>query len=359
MHEWIVAAEGGTLVLLGAGASAPSLPVSRELTGLVIDSMNERLADRQDYLTRAWELAREHLRGTSNIEEFYSSLADVEHQDDDTTRFWVKEWVPLPEVLATDGDGVNGKQAFGFLAHMVQKSVMTILAQRTEAADKSYLHPLVSADLRGIVTLNYDLMVEKAAIAVGRPYTTGAEEWDGGIRWFADDLLDDVLPVLKLHGSLSWRQTRVVVGAPLPIVAFEEVGGNGLGAGKLLARLDEPAIFGLSGKMSPYDPYPALRTEFERMLEDVELLVVVGFSFWDAHITAPIRRWLALDQRRRLIVVDPNFDPATTPIRVLVDALSLDCVIEGNPTLAAGLGIDRMRVLTMTAAEGLNNLFAP
>lgn len=358
MHEWIAAAEGRTLVLLGAGASAPSLPVSSELTALVIESMNKRLDDQPGYLKRAWELAREQLRGTSNIEEFYSSLADVEHQDDDTTRYWVKEWVPLPEVLATDGDGVNGRQAFGFLAHMVQNSVMTILAQKTEAADKSYLHPLVSADLRGIVTLNYDLMVEKAAADAGRQYTTGATEWDGGIRWFPD-FADDVLPVLKLHGSLNWRETRVVVGAPLPIVAFEEVGGNGLGAGKLLARLDEPAIFGLSGKMSPYDPYPALRAEFDRMLEDVELLVVGGFSFWDAHITAPIRRWLALDQRRRLIVVDPYFNPATTPIRVLVDALCLECVIEGKPTLAAGLGIDRMRVFTMTAAEGLDALFAP
>lgn len=358
MHEWVAAANGKTLVLLGAGASAPSLPVSRELTGLVIESMNQRLRDQNDYLRRAWEAAREQLRETSNIEEFYSSLADVEHQSDDTTRYWVQEWVPLPEALPTDGDGVSGRKAFGFLAHMVQNSVMTILAQKTEVADKSYLHPLVTADLRGIVTLNYDLMIEKAAAEAGRAYTTGAEEWDGGIRWFANDLGGDVLPVLKLHGSLNWRETRVVIGSPLPIVGFEEVGGDGLGAGKLVARLDQPAIFGLAGKMSPFDPYPALRGEYDRMLEDVELLVVVGFSFWDAHITAPIRRWLALDDRRKIIIVDPYFNTATTPIRVLVDALCLDCMIEGSPTLAARLGIDRMRVLPVSAAEGLGVLFA-
>ncbi|WP_165070391.1 hypothetical protein [Marisediminicola senii] len=46
----------------------------------------------------------DQLQGTSNIEEFYSSLADVEHQDADTTRFWVHEWAALPEVLDTDGD---------------------------------------------------------------------------------------------------------------------------------------------------------------------------------------------------------------------------------------------------------------
>jgi hypothetical protein len=86
---------------------------------------------------------------------------------------------------------------------------------------------------------------------------------------------------------------------------------------------------------------------------------VVGFSFWDAHITAPIRRWLALDARRRIIIVDPYFDAATTPIRALVDALCQGCMIEGNPTLAVGLGINRMQVLAVTAAEGLDELFAP
>lgn len=284
MHNWVAEAEGKTLVLLGAGASAPSLPVSRELTELVIDSITARRGDRSDYLNRAWELVLEQLKGTSNIEEFYSSLADVEHRDDDTTRFWVEKWVPLPLVLPSDGDSVSGRQAFGFLAGTVRNTVMAILAEKTEVADKSYLYPVVNADVRGIVTLNYDLMVEAAAIEVGRLFTTGATEWDGGVRWFADDLGDDVLPVLKLHGSLNWRETRVVVGSPLPIVGFEEVDGNGLGSGKVLARLDEPAIFGLSGKMSPYDPYPALRDDLDRMLEDVVLLVVVGFSFWDAHI---------------------------------------------------------------------------
>lgn len=162
MHDWVAAAGNETLVLLGAGASAPSLPVSADLTALVIASMDKQLVNHPGYLGRAWAMARQQLSGTVNIEEFYSSLADVEHQDEDPTRFWVKEWMPLPETLPTDQDGVSGGKAFGFLAHMVQQSVMTILAKRTEAADKSYLYPLVNSDLRGIVTLNYDLMLEKA-----------------------------------------------------------------------------------------------------------------------------------------------------------------------------------------------------
>lgn len=357
VHEWVADAAGKTLVLLGAGASAPWLPVSAGLTELVIASITKQLDDHPGYLGRAWRTALERLHNTSNIEEFFSSLSDVAHQDSDTTRFWVKEWVPLPEVLSSDGEDVDVRQSFEFLAGMVQSTVMSILACKTEAADKSYLYPLVDADLRGIVTLNYDVMVERAAAEAGRRYTTGATEWGGGMQWFADDIGDDVLVVLKLHGSLSWRATRVVVGPPLPVLGFEEVGGDGLGAGRILARLDQPAIFGLSGKMSPSDPYPALRREFDRMCEDVELLVVVGFSFWDAHVTEPIRRWLALDDRRRIIVVDPNFDTSTTPIRVLVDALCRECTINGNPTMAVDLGIDRMRVLRSTSADSLATLF--
>lgn len=360
MHEWVAAAANGkTLVLLGAGASAPSLPVSAGLTKLVIASVTEQLKDHPGYLGRAWKLVVERLQGTTNIEEFYSSLADVEHQSEDTTRFWIEKWVELPEVLDTDVDGGDPHQSFGFLAGMVEQTVMSILAEGAEVADTSYLHPLVTADLRGIVTLNYDLMIEKAAREAGRDYTTGATEWDGGVQWFADDLGDDVLPLLKMHGSLNWRQTRPAVGAPLPIVGYEEVGGNGLGVGKLLARLDSPAIFGLSGKLSPYDPYPALRREFYRMRDDVELLVVIGFSFWDAHVTAPIRRWLALDDRRKIIVVDLYFNPDTTPIKEWVRVLCSEGVVDGQPTMAHDWGVDRMRVLRVPAAEGVAALFAP
>lgn len=357
MHEWIAAAEGKTLVLLGAGASAPSLPVSAGLTELVIASVTEQLKDHPGYLGRAWKLVVERLQGTTNIEEFYSSLADVQYQDQDTTRFWVNEWVELPAVLETDVDGGDPHQSFGFLAGMVESTVMSILAEGAERADTSYLHPLVTAPLRGIVSLNYDLMIEKAAREAGRKYTTGATEWDGGVQWFADELGDDVLPLLKMHGSLNWRETRPAVGGPLPIVGYEEVGGNGLGAGALVARLDSPAIFGLSGKLNPIDPYPALRREFYRMRDDAELLVVIGFSFWDAHITIPIRRWLALDDRRKIIVVDPYFDTAKTPIKEFVRVLCPECTIDGQPTMALDLGIDRMRVLRLTAAEGIAALF--
>ena len=122
-------------------------------------------------------------------------------------------------------------------------------------------------------------MVEKAATESGRPFTTGATEWDGSLRWFANDLDADTLRVSKILGSLNWREIRVVIDSPLPVVAFEEVEGNGLGPGKLLNRLDEPLIFGLNGNVSPCDPYTALRIESGRMLDNVELLVAIWFSF--------------------------------------------------------------------------------
>ena len=87
VHEWLATAAGKTLVRLGPGASAPPLPVSAGLTKLVTESITDQLKAHPGYLGRAWKMAFEQLQVTTNIEEFYSSLAEVEHQDDDTMRF--------------------------------------------------------------------------------------------------------------------------------------------------------------------------------------------------------------------------------------------------------------------------------
>ena len=217
MHEWIVAAEGGTLVLLGAGASAPSLPVSRELTGFVIESMNERLHHQQGYLKRAWELAREQLRGTSNIEEFYSSLADVEQRDDDTTRYWVKKWAPLPEVLATDGDGVSGKQAFGFLAHMVRLPsaipipvIAALLADEAEDGDRRATVDKVIRQYvwRSFFTNRYEATAATRAYADFRGLTAllAGEGSVADVPVFDDELYP--LPSLRELKGAGWAKSK-------------------------------------------------------------------------------------------------------------------------------------------------------
>ncbi|MCR2815019.1 hypothetical protein [Microbacterium jiangjiandongii] len=210
---------------------------------------------------------------------------------------------------------------------------MAILAERTEAADKANLHLLLNANLRAIVTLIHDLVVEKAAVEAGRRYSTGASEWDGRIGGSPTTSTTISCPGSGCTGVSTGELLAQSPGPPLPIPGFEEVGGNGLGAGEILARLDEPAIFGVSGRMSPHDPCLALRGELERMLQHVEQLVVVGFSFWDAHVTAPIRRWLALDERRRITIVDRFFVASESPIRVLVVALCRHCRIDGEATI--------------------------
>ena len=154
MHEWVADANGSALVLLGAGPSAPWVPVPAELTELATKSATEQLEDHPGYLRHAWEMVVDRLQSTSNIDEFYSLLTDVEHQDSDPTRFWVEKWAALPEVSDSFDTSISGRPSFGFLAGMVRSTVMSILANRTEDADKSYLYPLVKADLCGVVTLN-------------------------------------------------------------------------------------------------------------------------------------------------------------------------------------------------------------
>jgi len=84
-------------------------------------------------------------------------------------------------------------------------------------APTGYLEPLVTADIVGIVTLNFDTLVETAAAACGAVVATGADDWEGGFTW---PILRDATPLLKLHGSLDWHS--VVRGrGPIPRSGLE------------------------------------------------------------------------------------------------------------------------------------------
>ncbi|PPG92896.1 hypothetical protein C5C39_02495 [Rathayibacter sp. AY1F3] len=353
MHEWI--RPRSTVALLGAGASAPSLPVSTELTALVIARLSASLSGDR-YIDRLWRAMRDQLMSqeTQNIEEFYTAIADVPHRLSDPTRLWVSQWAELPEPSAEED--VTFDQSVDFLASSVEQFVMMILAERTEAADPSYLLPLLNSRPQAVVTLNYDLMIEKAAREGGLRIATGAELWDGGFRWFNDDLPAEAVPILKPHGSLNWRRVAPFsTGGLLADQRLEEVGGDGTGPARSLPRVDPTLIFGKGNKLTPYGPFGSLYREWETQLERAETLVVIGFSFNDSHITGTITRWAATNTSARIIIIDPFLDLTGTTQRTDLERLLYqlwDPYEGGRPTAA-----DRLRVLRKSSAEGIADVF--
>lgn len=64
-------------------------------------------------------------------------------------------------------------------------------------------------------------------------------------------------------------------------------------------------VFGQRGKLRAEGPFLGLLAEFEKQLAVASRLIVIGYSFRDDHVNELIRRWIAEDIDRTILVVDP------------------------------------------------------
>ncbi len=157
--------------------------------------------------------------------------------------------------------------------------------------DLSYLDPLVAAAEREritIGTLNYDNCVELVAARLGVALDTGLEAWrDKGEIGFGRF---DAVPFRKLHGSITWARAMEEASErhPLPREIINEA------TARDLERPDyEPAIiFGGRNKLTVEGPFLDLLRDFRDRLNAARKLVVIGYSFADAHVNALVTQWL-------------------------------------------------------------------
>lgn len=145
-----------------------------------------------------------------------------------------------------------------------------------------------------VFSTNYDLLFEEAFEAARAPYFDG---FSGGASPFFDPVSvasDDLPPrwsrLWKLHGSLGW--------------ALEDKGIVRRG-GKEFAQLIYPDH--LKYDLTQKQPYSAL---FERLrqflLNPDTLLLAIGFSFRDAHITALVDECLSMNANAALMAFQFN-----------------------------------------------------
>lgn len=178
----------------------------------------------------------------------------------------------------------------------------------------AYLTPLVELGSRpggvSVASLNYDLVVETAAVAADVPLSCGLDGWQTAGRL---GFPDDSIRLIKLHGSLNWTRTP---NRPFRIVPDDSPPPTGLPEHEFLA-LDYPQVvardpflvFGRREKLRADGPFLDLRADFTRRLSTTRCLIVIGYSFADNHVNQLITRWINGDQARFLVVVDPYFDP--------------------------------------------------
>lgn len=278
------------LVLLGAGCSrAAGLPLTAELYKLVLSRLSNDPAKTllaaieteyddathatiEDFLSDIVDLKamadrREH-RGCSKAEVSYQGTAYSSEQLDDALR----------DIKAAIRDSIAGNKPPMLSTHRAfVRHLHSLLAGKTVASRRT-----------DYFIMNYDTLIEDALAMEHIPFTDGlaggAMGWWEPVR-FADPAVE--ARVIKLHGSIDWclfehnffpsRLRPTAVATP---------------------SVEQVMIWPTSTKYreTQLDPFAQVLDIFRGALRptrtDDAVILVIGYSFGDAHINLEIERGL-------------------------------------------------------------------
>ena len=338
---------GRTAVLLGAGASADAgLPLTVELASRIVARVNASNSSAE------WVRTLNFIYGSMvshqtrdggnplaavNIERLISSVRLLRDRNSHEVAPFVGSWKPGSGGITSGRDAfrfersftsavdeslINGSKGSGIydliisavraqldpddprVFEEIETHLLLELKQELSATiDVRYLDPL--ADLAAsqpggvdVITLNYDTSVEQMAAEYGREITvdTGIQRWKPG-RELRFVRRDNKLNLYKIHGSLDWHvnQTR---NRDLAIHAISI--SQGSSTDQKLPWL----VVGDREKLGTEGPTLTLLRAAETALSRADHLVVVGYSFGDAHVNAMIRDWMLADSVRSIGVLD-------------------------------------------------------
>ena len=284
-----------TLVLLGAGASVGAgFPTSLELHEQLLGRLDPLYANLAELVfPRASEVDPERL---FRVIEFLGALEApgrsldeaMGHEAGDIAAL-VGRWHPdIEEFLGSQPHRITGS-AVGRLIDQLWKALKEIFSMKDPpvAPKFDYLADLASR-MRGqtIVTLNYDDALEHMP---GRAYTFQIDSAPYPQLGHLSDVNIQTRPLrlIKLHGSLDWRQSKTTGNV--------EVAPPGVSYWTNDAYWYDYTpgiIFGAGNKLRPNGPYLALYQGFKLALKQAHQVIVIGYSFRDAHVNEALRHWV-------------------------------------------------------------------
>ena len=181
-----------------------------------------------------------------------------------------------------------------------------------------YLRHLAS-QMRGqtVVTLNYDDALEHMAYS-----TTFRIDSDPFPQPLSGTVarLNAPLRLVKLHGSLNWSRDNISgdVEALPPMQSFRHSQEPWTGH-------TPGIIFGAGNKLRPDGPFLALYQQFLEALAAAQQVVIIGYSFRDAHVNEAIRRWILYQASEDgLLRVGDVGDDLQPIVKSWIDQRSLD-----------------------------------
>lgn len=138
-----------------------------------------------------------------------------------------------------------------------------------------------------IFSLNYDLCLEENIPSGLETGFLSYDPWDGGRFNKMDSEEETPIYLYKLHGSIDWERKN-----------------NELRRSRQQG-IKPDIIFGTDVKLQAIDPYLFYLYEYRKYTLSAEVVVVIGYSFNDAHINDLIRQALEMDINKKVISVAP------------------------------------------------------
>jgi len=304
------------IFLFGAGASMDAgLPDSVGLT----DKVMARLAERGDNETLevvsfvvGGLLFHEAINGRNPLEAkidseaLFRSVELLGNRTEAELAAFVSSWHPRITELS-QADRIRFKKASARLL----VAITDVLYATQPSVD--YLAPLAGL-LRQqpqivIATLNYDSVVEKfcrdrqLVVSTGIPESTGYNAQKGyEISFPSNGML-----LLKLHGSLNWsfHYPRIATPQMFPHT-FVLTWGEARPPFGSMADGGPAVLFGGQHKLTAEGPFLELFMKFRSSLREASRLIVVGYSFRDAHVNTEIASFVNLAPARKLVIIDPK-----------------------------------------------------
>ena len=213
-----------------------------------------------------------------------------------------------------------------------------------------YLRPI--ADLAqtqqggvDVISLNYDLAIETMAASHGVAVDRGIDRWVPGSP-LTFRRRTGLINLIKVHGSLDWELDSTRRGEWIARMRLEVIE----------KAKDDPRpwiVVGDREKLATSGPTLALLHAAEGALSAADRLIVVGYSFSDAHINGMIQDWLTADERRTVTIIDPGWVPAEPRNYSPNDEISLQQALAIMAAQPVALGPTRVTVLPTGAAQSL------
>lgn len=286
-----------TLYLLGAGASIDAgLPSAAKLTDTLFGRKSQSGRTLKDYLDKTDHVAVDILC------RFYTEIPALGFE----------QLFDRLEAMVESGssmlspDGTVDTQASAWLSHphanlilrtIKRAAISSVIPSRYDENHCGYLKPLVVQCLNEdipIVSLNYDLLIETILQRMQAEADCGPVQCA-----YPKPKSNKLLRLIKLHGSLDWSSefpSGYSRGAASPALIE-----HGIIAGKKLTH------------SSPFwDEY----VEFRNRVSKAEIIVSIGFSFQDEHVTDPLIEWLYGSSKNSLHVVLPGGLPEILEVRL-------------------------------------------